>query len=233
MIRDFCRGVFRDAWGAILAWPLWKKLTIGCALIAVAIVVTTTDINLAMLRSWSDQAGSWFPLVFFVLYVAITQFPIPRTVLTLSSGVLFGPLNGIVLALAATTLSAAVSLLVVRKMLGEWMRPRLQHPAVAGIDARLRQRGWLAVFSLRMIGPVPFSILNYVAALTSVRLVPFLIATALGSTPGTIVAVVFGDALTGHLDPTVLLVMLASALVGVAGLTLDARIPVQNINHTR
>lgn len=233
MFVDFLRSVSRDAWYAIIAWPLWKKMLVACATIVTALIVIYTDIDLTTLRAWSAQAGAWFPALFFILYVGVTQLPIPRTIFTLSAGVLFGPWLGVTLALTATTASAALSLLIVRRLLGEWMRPCLKHPAVAGIDARLRERGWLAVLSLRMIAGVPFSILNYVAALTSVKLLPFSTATAVGSAPGTIATVVFGAALTGEADPRVLAFTVVLCVLGFAGLTLDARMPVQNIKHTR
>lgn len=140
---------------------------------------------------------------------------------------LFGPWEGILLALSATTVSAMISLTVVRRLLGDWIRPRLTHPGVVGINARLRQRGWLAVASLRMIAGIPFSVLNYVAGLTSVPLLPFAVATLLGSAPGTIVVVLLGDTLTGEADPLMLWAMLALALLGILGLVLDARVPVK------
>src|SRR5699024_861719 len=88
-------------------------------------------------RWWGGgAAGAWFLGLFGVGYVLITQFPVPRTILTLSSGVLFGPWVGVLVALSATTVAAALSLSVVRGLLGEWMAPRLRHPAVAGINAR-------------------------------------------------------------------------------------------------
>lgn len=117
-----------------------------------------------------------------------------------------------------------------RGLLGEWIRPYLRHPAVAGINRRLEQRGWLAVASLRMIAGIPFSVLNYAAALTSVRLVPFTVATFIGSAPGTIAMVFFGDTLTGEADPVIIAITVALAVVGVVGLLLDSRIPVKEQN---
>ncbi|WJZ02675.1 TVP38/TMEM64 family protein [Corynebacterium freiburgense] len=227
MVRDFLLGLSRDAWASVLGWPIWKKIFVAISALLLMLIVLYTDIDVSTLRAWSDQAGAWFPILFFALYIGITQFPIPRTVFTLSAGVLFGPGLGIVIALVATTLSAALSLTIVRGLLGQWMRPRLNHPAVSGIDARLRQRGWLAVLSLRMIAGVPFSILNYVAALTSIRLLPFAFATAVGSAPGTIATVVFGAALTGDANPAVLIVTVVLCVLGIIGLTLDARLPVK------
>ncbi|WP_410170731.1 TVP38/TMEM64 family protein [Corynebacterium antarcticum] len=210
-----------------LALPLLKRLAIIAFAGAAAVAVVYVDVpGVARLRTWSEETGGWFPLAFFTGYVVITQFPVPRTILTLTSGILFGPALGIIIAVTATTTSAALSLSIVRTLLGDWIRPRLTHPTVVDINARLRERGWLAVASLRMIAVVPFSVLNYTAALTRVPLPVFTVATLLGSAPGTVMTVILGDALTGQADPAVVVVTVVLTLIGVSGLVLDSRLPV-------
>lgn len=188
---------------------------------------------LSVMREWSARLGPWFPPAFWLLYIALTQLPIPRTILTVSAGILFGTRAGIALAITATTASAVLSLVLVRGLLREWVEPRLTHPSVERINERLEQRGWLAVASLRMIAAVPFSVLNYTAALTRVGVVPFAVATFVGSLPGTVITVLFGDALTGHADPRVIVAGVVLALGGVAGLVLDARLPTRNPSARR
>lgn len=195
----------------------------GLALIAAWMFIDVPP--LSTLRQWADATGAWFPLLFWLLYVLVTQFPIPRTIMTVSAGILFGTVEGIVLALTATTVSAVISLLVVRFLLRDWVEPRLTHPKLKTINARLEQRGWLAILSLRMIAAVPFSVLNYAAGLTRVRVAPFALATLVGSTPGTVLVAVFGDTLAGEPNPVYITVMAVLAAVGVAGLVLDTKLP--------
>ena len=183
--------------------------------------------SLTRLRIWADRTGPWFPVVFWLAYVFITQFPIPRTLLTVSGGVLFGAVKGILLALTATTVSAIVSLLLVRFLLRDWVEPRLTHPSVQRINQRLEQRGWLAITSLRMIAGIPFSIMNYAAALTRVPVVPFAIATFIGSAPGTILVTMFGDTLTSRPDPIFIAIMVTLAIIGCGGLLIDATTPLR------
>ncbi|WP_187975699.1 TVP38/TMEM64 family protein [Corynebacterium poyangense] len=229
-LYDFLRSLFRDSRQAIARWSLARKIIV-VSIIVLGITATCFFHipSLATLRLWATQWGPSFPLIFWLSYIIITQFPIPRTLLTLSSGILFGPFVGIVIALSATATSAALSLSIVRALLGDWIEPRLTHPAVATINARLQQRGWLAVTSLRMIAGVPFSILNYVTALTSIPLVPFIIATFIGSAPGTILTVFLGDTLTGSADPRMVIATTILAMLGLCGLILDSRMAVKAI----
>ena len=204
-----------------------SKAVVG--LVAAALFIAAWSLidvpSLTQLRAWSDATGPWFPVVFWLAYVVITQFPVPRTLLTVSAGVLFGAVKGIALALTATTVSAVVSLLLVRFLLRDWVEPRLTHPSVQRINQRLEERGWLAVTSLRMIAGVPFSVMNYAAALTRVPVVPFAVATLVGSAPGTILVTMFGQTLTGDPDPVFVGIMAVLALVGVGGLLIDAATP--------
>lgn len=199
------------------------------ALIAFVALWALLDVPpLSTLRQWADQTGPWFPVIFWLLYVLITQFPIPRTVMTISAGILFGTVQGILIALTATTVASVISLILVRFLLRDWIEPRLTHPSIAAINQRLEERGWLAILSLRMIAGVPFSILNYAAALTRVRVGPFALATLVGSAPGTVLVAIFGDTLTGDANPVFVAAMVVLAAAGFAGLLLDARLPTKN-----
>ena len=203
-----------------------KVVLIAAAAVAFLAAWAVLDVPpLGVLRQWAEETGRWFPLVFWLAYVAITQFPVPRTILTVSAGILFGSALGIVLAITATTASAVISLAIVRALLRDWIAAKLTHPAVGMINNRLETRGWLAVASLRMIAFVPFSIMNYAAALTRVRVLPFAVATFAGSLPGTIITVLFGDTLTGQANPIVVVATIALGILGVAGLIMDARLP--------
>ncbi|MEV5646979.1 TVP38/TMEM64 family protein [Nocardia sp. NPDC052254] len=196
-------------------------LVLAAALAAVAVLAPHPAPQ--QIRDWADSVGPIFPLVFFLVHAIVTVAPFPRTVFTLSAGLLFGPILGVTLAVAATTVSAIVALLLVRALDRDQVAARLNHPAVRAVDRRLARRGWLAVGSLRLIAPVPFSVINYCAGLSSVRMVPYLLATLIGIIPGTVGVVVLGDALTGRTDPGLLVLSGVCITIGVIGLIVDAR----------
>lgn len=201
------------------------RLVVGLLLLLGMIVAwQALDIpSLSTLRQWADSTGAWFPVMFCGLYVFITQFPIPRTLLTMSAGILFGPAQGIIIALLATTISAVCSVLIIRFSLRDWVESKIQNRTIIQINAHLEQRGWIAVLSLRLIAGVPFSLMNYAAALSRVRLLPFAAATLIGSAPNTIIVTLFGDTLTKEPDPLVLSIMAILALGGIGLLMFDIR----------
>jgi uncharacterized membrane protein YdjX (TVP38/TMEM64 family) len=189
-------------------------------LIAIALLVPLP--TAVQLRDWATSVGPWFPLAFMAAHIVVTVFPFPRTAFTLAAGLLFGPLIGVPLAVVASTVSAVIALLLVRAV--GWQLSRLvRHPRVDSLDARLQERGWPAIVSMRMIPAVPFSVLNYAAGATAVRVLPYTLATFAGLLPGTSAVVILGDALTGNVSPLLFLVSLCTASIGIAGLIYEIR----------
>ncbi len=187
-------------------------------LVAVALLVPLP--TAVQLRDWAGSVGPWFPLAFLAAHIVATVFPFPRTAFTLAAGLLFGSWWGAVIAVAASTASAVLALVLVRA--GGWQLANLvSHPAVEAVDARLRQRGWLAVLSLRLIPMVPFAVINYAAGASAVRVAPYTLATLVGILPGTAAVVILGDAFTGNVSPALALVSLATASLGIAGLAYE------------
>jgi uncharacterized membrane protein YdjX (TVP38/TMEM64 family) len=189
-------------------------------LVAVALLVPLP--TAVQMRDWATSAGPWFPVVFLAAHIVVTVLPFPRTAFTLAAGLLFGPALGITLAVLASAASAVIALVLVRA--AGWQLGRLvRHQAVETVDARLRDRGWISVMSLRLIPAVPFSVLNYAAGASAIRVLPYTLATLAGVLPGTAAVVILGDALTGHASPLLVLVSLCTGVVGIALLAYEIR----------
>jgi uncharacterized membrane protein YdjX (TVP38/TMEM64 family) len=200
---------------------------IAAGLVLLAMCVTAAVLRvpdpLAM-RIWAQSTGVAAPLVFLLGHTLVTVVPVPRTAFTLAAGLLFGPMLGLALSLVATTLSAVLAFWLVRRLAHEFVRPHLDRRVFRAVDARLRRRGWLAVASLRLIPAVPFSVLNYSSALSSISFRHYLAGTV-GIVPGSVAVVVLGDALTGTTSPALLAVSLTGAAIGVIGLIVEGCSP--------
>lgn len=227
-------------------WRWCKRAALAVFVVAAVAVVLFCDVpTLESLRSFSQRFGAAAPVAFFLLYVLATQFPIPRTIFTITAGVLFGPVLGVTVALLATTSAAAVSITLLRSLLDAhpdnparaadqptWIN-RLyaynqRHPALTHITDRLRERGWVAVFFLRLIAGIPFSVLNYACVLTPIRRRDFVVATFFGSAPSTIAGVLLGEALAGSHDTRMMWVLGGLLIIGLVGLIVDSLLPVKS-----
>ncbi len=133
----------------------------------------------------------WGPLLYIALYVIRPFIFFPSTVLTVLGGHVFGPVLGVVYTIIASNASTALAYLLGR-FFGKGLIP------VAGTTNwierytnRLRDRSFETVLIMRFIF-LPYDLVTYVAGFLRIRFLPFMLATALGSIPGTLAFVGFG-----------------------------------------
>lgn len=219
----------------------WRLIAFGMFLIiGIAVAITVELPSLEQLRRWSDLFGMWSIALFALLYILITQFPIPRSALTFSAGVLFGPVLGTMVALFSTTVSAGLSLTMLRALLDvhstpndpapltQWARRQSNHPALRKVNDRLAFRGWFTIVCLRLIPGLPFSVLNYACVFTPVRRHHFISGTFVGSAPSTVIGVLLGDSLTTGQYGNAAVLFGALGALGIVGLCVDMLLPVKS-----
>jgi uncharacterized membrane protein YdjX (TVP38/TMEM64 family) len=200
-----------------------RWFVLAAVLVAVAALALTVGLpDPVTLRERARALGPWGPLVFLLVHALVTTTPFPRTTFTISAGLLFGPWVGVGVCLAASTVSAVLGFLLSRRLGGRAVA-RLGEGRVRAVERRLSRRGLVTVVSSRLVPALPFALLNYSFGVTTVRMSPYLVGTAVGLVPGTVAVVLAGDAVTGEASPTTLAVFVVSGLLGVAGVLWSAR----------
>jgi uncharacterized membrane protein YdjX (TVP38/TMEM64 family) len=129
-------------------------------------------------------------LVFIVIYTLRPLIFFPASLLTLAIGALCGPLWGIIFAVIGSNLSASLAYLLGR-VLGQGNTAPEQQNALQRYLQRMRQNSFETIFIMRLIF-LPYDLVNYAAGFLKISYVPFIVATILGSIPGTISFVLFG-----------------------------------------
>jgi uncharacterized membrane protein YdjX (TVP38/TMEM64 family) len=158
--------------------------------------------DLAGVREYLRGFGPWAPGVAFALILAqAVVAPLPSFPVIYASGLLFGTLWGGLLSWVGVLTGAALCFGLARA----WGRPvveRVASPAaLRRADALFERYGVFAVILARLVPFTAFDLLSYAAGLTPMRLVPFLIATAIGMTPATFLMAAAGDLGTRGLGP--------------------------------
>lgn len=142
--------------------------------------------------AWVDSLGVWGPVVFVLGYAVATVAFIPGSALTLASGAIFGLWEGTLYAFLGATLGATAAFLVARYVARSWVEGKLEsYPRFGRIDKAVGEDGGKLVALLRLAPLFPFNLLNYALGLTSVRFVPYVLAS-LAMLPGTLMYVYFG-----------------------------------------
>ena len=143
---------------------------------------------------WFRGLGYWAPLIFILIYVGATVAAIPRGVLTIIAGSLFGPVRGIVIVSIAATSGAALAFLVSRYMLRDvvsrWLGGSKKYQKLNALTVR---HGGIVVALTRLTPIFPYNILNYGFGLTKVRFWTYLFWSWVCMLPWTILYVLGGD----------------------------------------
>jgi uncharacterized membrane protein YdjX (TVP38/TMEM64 family) len=156
------------------------------------------------------------PVLFVLGYVIATVLGLPGTVFTLAGGAVFGTLLGSLLNWAGATLGALGAYALARRLGSNAVRKLLGRHAGA-LDALTSRADFVTLFRLRLIPIVPFNALNFAAGLVPARFRAYVLSTALGIIPGTVVYTYFADSLvagvTGARQRALVHVAIAGALL--------------------
>jgi uncharacterized membrane protein YdjX (TVP38/TMEM64 family) len=157
-------------------------------------------------------------LGFLAAHIAASLVFIPRTLLAIVSGLLFGAGWGIVWAELGSVAGAAAGFLLARYV-SSGLIDFQQGSLVGLLSGWVERGGWRAVALLRLIPIMPHSIANYGLGLTALPLGAYAFGSLVGQLPLTITYVELGAAGerflaggTGWIEPT---------LIGVAALSLS------------
>lgn len=136
----------------------------------------------------------YLPLMFVAAYAVAVTFGLPATAFTLAGGALFGFGTGLLLNWLGATIGAVLAYSFAGALCGESCRALLGRRAET-LEQLAVTHGFLATLRLRLIPVVPFTLLNYGAALAGVRRRDYALATAIGIVPGAAVYTYFAESL--------------------------------------
>lgn len=166
--------------------------------------------------------GSLFgPLLYIILYAVRPLLFFPATLLTLLGGFLFGPIGVLYTVLgsnASAMLSFGIGWFLGQDVLNDGEEASLIHRYAK----RMRQNSFETVLIMRLIF-LPYDLVNYAAGFLKIDWRAFLLATAVGSLPGTVSFVLFGasfgtlDALlAGDVQPNPVTGVVSVVIIGIS-----------------
>nr|WP_245240953.1 VTT domain-containing protein [Streptomyces spiramenti] len=195
------------------------RLLVLCALLGGGVLAAATLEPQRLLTEdtlGSAGLGTW--AVFTLGFGVLSALMVPRPVMVLAAGALFGAAAGTALAVAGTMLGAAAGFAVGRVLGQRALRPLVRGRALTAADRQLSSHGFRSLLVLRLVPILPFAVVNTVAAVSRVPWLPFLAATALGGLPQSTAFAVAGSRATDPVSPAFLSAVAFLVLSGpVAG----------------
>jgi phospholipase D1/2 len=153
------------------------------------------------------------PLVAAFLFALAGTAMIPLLLLITATALLFKPILSVPICLVGSMLSSA-ALYAAGAKLVRGHATEAFGPTLEKVRNALHSRGIIAIATIRMLPIAPFGLVNVAAGSIGVRFRDFMLGTALGLAPGTLVLCLFGQQVKAlWQNPTPLGVLTAIALV--------------------
>ncbi|MDX2646181.1 TVP38/TMEM64 family protein [Streptomyces sp. NPDC001902] len=203
----------------------WARLALLVVLLSgAAASVLVWEPQRLLAHGWPAQLTGAAAVVLFAAGYGLCALAfVPRPLLNVGAGALFGAQAGVPAALAGTVLGAGLAFVLGRLLGRDALRPLLRGRVLLAADRQLSEHGFRTMLAMRLFPGVPFAAANYSAAVSRMRLAPFLLATALGSVPNTAAYVIAGSRAATPTSPVFLVAMGFIAVTGLAAVVVAAR----------
>jgi len=176
------------------------KLVVGAAVVLglfVAAFFLPIGESLLSVVDYVRGAGALGFILYLAIYVVATILLVPGSLLTLGAGFVYGLAGGMALVFPASMLGATLAFVLGRYFARDWVSGRVDNSKLfRAVDDVTGRNGFKIVFLLRLSPLVPFALLNYTLGLTKVRLRDYVLASATGMLPGTLLYVYLGSLIT-------------------------------------
>ena len=175
-------------------------------------------------------------LLYILIYICVAGCGLPLgPPMSIAGGSLFGLWGGLPCAVAGATGGSLLLFLVARGTLGRALRRR-QDGRMDRVRRLVERDGFAGLLAMRVAPVVPGWLLNLAAALTHMRVQPFLAATILGLLPATAVFTSIGSGLdtvlTSNTPPGIGVILQPGILLPLLALSGLAALPVI-VRHLR
>lgn len=166
------------------------------------------------IRTYVASFGIWAPVIFVALYVfQIIVAPIPGTLMNFAGGLMFGWGGGAGLSWISCVIGAVISISIMRAFGRSLMRIFISEEKLDRFDKYVRTRGWAYLFLLYIVPNPLGDTVNYMAALSDIKLWKLLLMVAVGRIPSLIVGSWLGKQ-SIHFS-TIHWILLAAGFVGL------------------
>lgn len=161
-------------------------------------VLSLSSLNMDSVKEYILSFGIWAPVMSFALMLLQSiAAPLPAFLITFANAAIFGWVYGAMLSWASAMAGAALCFYIARYLGRDVVYKLTSKYALDSIDKFFDKYGKHTILIARLLPFMSFDLVSYAAGLTSMKFVPFFIATGIGQLPATIVYSYVGGMLTG------------------------------------
>lgn len=168
-----------------------------CAALTLLYMAAFSGVSAEGVRDALRRYGDLAPVIYMLLFYVLPAFFFPVAVLAFAGGLLFGLLWGSVYTFIGAVINCALMFFLARRIGREKIRALVQRKLPSVWQARLKKaggrKGFLLLIILRLIPAVPYNLINYAFGLTEMPFAAYVLGSAIGIIPGTLIFINIGD----------------------------------------
>lgn len=180
--------------------PGWWRPILLFFLLAIALVLAKwvgATAHLKQLDEWIKSLGHLGYIVFVFIHIGAMIAAIPRSVLAIVAGVLFGSVVGIILVMIAAPIGAGLTFLIARYFARDATARWVSRSEKLGRLCRVvEERGAVVLVAIRLATFAPANLLNYAFGLTGIPFSTYMFWSFPCMLPVTVVYVTGADVMT-------------------------------------
>jgi len=177
----------------------WRPILLFSFLAVVLVLAKVLGLveRLLELQDWIKGQGVLGYVVFALIHIGAMIAAVPRSILAVAAGVLFGAVAGIVVVTICSVIGVCLTFLIARyfarDVVSRWL---LRSEKLNRFYHLTEKRGAIIVVISRLLTFSPSNLLNYCFGLTKIHISTYLFWSFLCMLPATVVYVLAADAVT-------------------------------------
>ena len=145
-----------------------------------------SSLDLESIKQYILSFGIWAPIISFLLMLLQSvAAPLPAFLITFANAALFGWVWGAILSWSSAMAGAALCFFIAKFLGRDVVEKLTSKMAISSIDEFFDKYGKYTILVCRLLPFMSFDIVSYAAGLTSMKFMPFFIATGIGQLPPT------------------------------------------------
>ena len=171
------------------------------AILVIAFIIwINKSVNIDILQEEISSYGALAPIIYIIAFTILPIFLFPTLSIVIVGGTLFGFVNGLVYTTIGVAANTSLMYLISHKYAKDKvyniLKDRLSDQYLNLIYTKDQKKLISTFIVFRLVPAVPYIFENYLAGLTEIKFVPYLLTTIVSVIPGTLVYLNVGTNIT-------------------------------------
>ena len=152
------------------------------------------NLKISEIIDFAESANTKFYVILIVLTIFIIKpifIIIPSSIIAISNGLIFGPIQGFIITMIGNFISATIGFYIAR-ILGKDFVEGILGKKLIKFENNIEKKEFLIMMSLRMIPIIPLDPVSYAWGFSKVSYKKFILATLIGVSPEVICYSILG-----------------------------------------